>query len=320
MRNGAGHYYFIPSTRKAFHCGGKIPRKGFQEIREKMLVSARQGIKSAYSSEEYALIQAVNAQIETSRSYNLAFERLSEWYGIYLPEVRMSNPVTLARLAMVLNVGGIDKEAIAEAIKDPTKTDEVCAKAQSTIGRKMEPEESGAVTAFAKMVISLSESLEELDKYIKSAATRLMPNTVYLTDHMIAAELLGKAGSLERLATMPAGTVQLLGAEKALFKHIKFGSKPPKYGILFKLPEVTNSQREIRGKIARVYATKICIALKADNFSKNFIAEKLKKDLEKSIRTIKEKPITPKKEQPRREFRNSGFQKRGRPQRFRKHD
>ncbi len=287
-----------------------MPGKGFEEVREKMLASAKQGIKSAYSSEEYALIQAVNAQIETSRSYNLAYERLSEWYGIYFPEVRMSNPVTLARLAMVLNVGEKDRKLIEDAIKDSAKAEEVHAMAQSTIGRQMELEESKAVIGFSKMVISLSESLEELDSYIKSAATRLMPNTTYLTDHMIAAELLSKAGSLERLATMPAGTVQLLGAEKALFKHLKYGSKPPKYGILFKLPEVTNAQREIRGKIARAYATKISIGLKADYFSKNFIAKELKKRLDDSIKRMKEKPIKPKKEGQAEGFERRGYRDR----------
>ncbi len=272
-----------------------------------MLASAKQGIKSAYSSEEYALIQAINAQIETSRSYNLTYERLSEWYGIYFPEVRMTNPVTLARLAMALNLGEIDRQAIEEAIKDSAKSDEVHTKAQNTIGRHMESEESKAVIGFSKMVISLSESLEELDTYIKNAATRIMPNTTYLADHMIAAELLARAGSLERLATMPAGTVQLLGAEKALFKHIKFGSRPPKYGILFKLPEVTNAQREIRGKIARMYATKISIGLKADYYSKNFIAKELKEKLNESIKRMKEKPIKPKREMQQRDFERRGF-------------
>ncbi len=286
-----------------------MPKKGFEEIRERMLKSAKQGISEAYKSEEYALMQAVNAQIETSRSYNLAYERLSEWYGIYFPEVRMSNPTTLARLVIALNHKGIDDRAIEEAIKDSAKAEEIYKKAQSTIGRKMDMGESRAIVGFANLAISLGASLEELDLYIKEAATRLMPNTTYLTDHMIAAELLSKAGSLERLATMPAGTVQLLGAEKALFKHIKFGSRPPKYGILFKLPDITNAQREIRGRIARVYATKICIALKADYFSKNFIAEKLKKDLDESIKRIKEKPITPKKEQPRQDFKRRNFGK-----------
>ena len=287
-----------------------MPKKGFEEIRERMLRSAKEGIKSAYQSEEYALMQAVNAYIETNRSYNLAYERLSEWFGIYLPEVRMANPETLARLVMAMK-NGKDRGAIEEAVKEGGKADEVYKKLMSTIGREMQSGEGSAISEFAKLTLSMSESLKGLDSYIKEASTRILPNTTYLTDHMIAAELLGRAGSMERLATMPAGTVQLLGAEKALFKHIKFGSRPPKYGILFKLPEITNAQREIRGRIARVYAAKVCIALKADHFSKNFIAEKLKNDLNESIRRIKEKPINPKKEAPPdRGFERKGFQKR----------
>ncbi len=287
-----------------------MPREGFEEIRERMLKSAKEGIKSAYQSEEYALMQAVNAYIETNRSYNLAYERLSEWFGIYLPEVRMANPETLAKLVMAVKNKGKDKDSIQEAIKESGRAEEVYKKLMSTIGREMQSEEGSAISDFAQMTVRMSESLKGLDSYIKTAATRIMPNTVYLTDHMIAAELLSRAGSMERLATMPAGTVQLLGAEKALFKHIKFGSRPPKYGILFKFPEITNAQREIRGRIARVYATKICIALKADHFSKNFIAEKLKKDLDESIKRIKEKPIKPKKEAPDRGFEKKGFQRR----------
>jgi nucleolar protein 56 len=283
-----------------------LPKKGIEEIRERMLQSAKAGITSAYKSEEYALIQAVNAYMETDKSYNLAYERLSEWYGIYYPEIRISSPESLAKLAIAMSNNGADAGSIERALGNAAKAEEVKKKAESTIGRKMEADEATAVTGFANQVLSTAKALGELDLYINGAAKRVMPNTTYLTDHMIAAELLSRAGSMERLATMPAGTVQLLGAEKALFKHIKFGSRPPKYGILFKLPEVTNAQREIKGRIARAYATKICIALKADYFSKNFIAEGLKKSLSESLKRIKEKPIKPKEEM-RRDF-DRGYQ------------
>ena len=289
-----------------------MPKRNIDELRERMLKSAKEGIRNAYESEEYALMQAINAHIETSRSYNLNFERLSEWYGIYFPEIRMGNPNTLA--ALIIAVGNEQKpskEKIVEAVKDADKAEAIYSKAVETIGRRMNDDETKAIVRFARLSNEMAASLDELDSYIKAAANRLLPNTTYLTEPKIAAELLGRAGSMERLATMPAGTVQLLGAEKALFKHIKFGSRPPKYGVLFKLPEIGTAPREIRGKIARVYATKICIALKADHFSKNFIAEKLKKDLELSIKRIREKPIVPKKEFPRREFRRQDFRKGG---------
>jgi len=268
-----------------------LAKAPFEEMREKMIKKAKEGITSAYSNEETALMQAINAYLETNKSYNLAFERLSEWYGIYFPEIKVASPKALADLAIVLNEkGGISKEKINEIINDDQKSESIYNKARSTIGREMNANEQKALVGFARMSNSLYDTLVALESYIKLASTAIMPNATFLTDEKIAAELLSKAGSLERLATMPASTIQLLGAEKALFKHIKFGSKPPKYGVLFKLAEVSNGPRDRRGRIARVYATKISIALKADYFSKNFIAEKLKEDLERSIKKIKEAP------------------------------
>jgi nucleolar protein 56 len=256
-----------------------------------MIKKAKEDISTSYSNEEFALVQAINAYIETNKSYNLTFERISEWYGIYFPEVKIPNPKTLADLIIVLNSKDqISKEKIDEIINDEGKSESIYQKASSTMGRGMGEREAKAIIGFAKMSNKMNETLLELESYIKETSTELMPNTTYLTDEKIAAELLSKAGSLERLATMPASTIQLLGAEKALFKHIKFGSKPPKYGVLFKLAEISNGPRDKRGRIARAYATKICIGLKADFYTKNFIAEKLKEDLNAVIKKIKESP------------------------------
>jgi len=267
----------------------------FKELREKMIKETKGDIKEAYGNEEYILIQAINAFNETTRSYNLVYERLSEWFGIYFPEVRVSSPAVLAALAGSMCKGEeIDRDAIAKIIDDPDKAESIYNRAKDTMGRKPEGDEKGAVSAFAGLATDMGEGLQGLDSYIKSASNRIMPNVTFLTDDKIAAELLAKAGSLERLATMPASTIQLLGAEKALFKHIKFGSKPPKYGIIFKLPAVTNAQREKKGMVARAYATKICIALKADFFTKKFIADKLKENLDLSLAKITDKEVAPK--------------------------
>jgi nucleolar protein 56 len=268
-----------------------MAKEPFEEMRARMIKKAKEGITSAYSNEEHALMQAINAYLETNKSYNLVFERLSEWYGIYFPEIKMSNPKALADLAIVLNSReGISKESITSIIEDTQKADSIYNKAKVTIGREMSKKEREAVLHFARLSNQMYDTLLGLEAYIKATSTEIMPNTTYLTDEKIAAELLSKAGSLARLASMPASTVQLLGAEKALFKHIKFGSNPPKYGVLFKLAEISNGPRDKRGRIARVYAAKICIALKADYFTKNFIAEKLKSDIENVVQKIKESP------------------------------
>jgi nucleolar protein 56 len=268
-----------------------LAKAPFEEMRERMIKKAKADIKGSYANEEFALVQAINAYLETNKTYNLAFERLSEWYGIYYPEIKVANAKTLTDLAMVLNSRSeISQEKINSIIQDEQKSESIYTKATSSMGREMNLNEMTALIGFAKLANQMFDTLLELETYIKATATELMPNTTYLTDEKIAAELLSKAGSLERLATMPASTIQLLGAEKALFKHIKFGSKPPKYGVLFKLGEISNGPRDKRGRIARAYATKISIGLKADYFTKNFIAKKLKEDLESNIKKIKETP------------------------------
>ncbi|MDE1832935.1 MAG: NOP58 family protein [Candidatus Micrarchaeota archaeon] len=277
----------------------------FRKKREGMLKNVRESIKSEYQNEEHALIQAINAFDETGRSYNLVFERLTEWYGIYFPEVKVPNPKSLAELVAVLNDReNMSREAIQKIINDPDKTESIFNKASASMGRSMNEGERAAILAFARMSSDMNTAMEGLDAYIKATSEKLMPNTTYLTDDKIAAKLLSKAGSLERLAMMPASTIQLLGAEKALFKHIKFGSKPPKYGLLFNMPSISNAPRNARGKIARAYATKISIGLKGDYFTKKFIGEKLKSDLESTIEKIKknvsERPERSRNERPTR--------------------
>lgn len=274
-----------------------VKEGSFEELRERMLASAKAGITEAYSSEEYALIQAINAYLETNKSYNLTYERLTEWFGIYFPEIRINNAKSLADLVLAISKSEPQFEEIKKILNNDAMAKGVFEKLDKTIGRKMNVDEKEALIEFAEGSNNIHKVLAALESYIKIASERLLPNTTYLTDEKIAAELLSKAGSLERLATMPASTVQLLGAEKSLFKHIKFGSKPPKYGILFKLPIVNTAPREIRGRIARVYATKICIGLKADYYTKKFIGKELKANLDEIVQKIKSAPIKPKKPQ-----------------------
>jgi len=140
------------------------------------------------------------------------------------------------------------------------------------------------MSRLAETLLYVISMEEDLNSYLKESTKRLMPNMVYLIDYKIAAEMLSKAGSLTKLAMMPASTIQLLGAEKALFRHIKFGSKPPKYGLLYKINQMSSTRRDERGKLARIYATKLSIASKADAFSKRFIADKLKAEIDKATR------------------------------------
>ena len=279
-----------------------------EDLRKRLIEKAKMGIKEAYSSEEYTLMQAINAYLELTKAYNLINERMEEWSGIYIPDVKIGSPTILANLIIEISSGKIDAEAITKITGNADKGKRVFESLSNNVGRKIESgEEIDVVKSFAEYSLSTQKLIEMLESYIKGASNRLMPNLSYLTDEKMAAEMLSKAGTLERLATFPASTLQLLGAEKALFKHIKYGSRPPKYGILFKLPAVTNAPKQLKGKVARAYAAKLAIALKGDYFSKRFIADQLKADLDKSMKKISETKTKPKK---------PGMEEKGRDERY----
>ncbi|MGI0141991.1 MAG: hypothetical protein ACREBF_05095 [Candidatus Micrarchaeales archaeon] len=245
---------------------------------------AKASLTNAYAGDEHAVMQAINSYLEVEKVRNQIFERLEEWYSIYFPEMRASSPTSLARF--VIGFGGDKKKATIEELRKAIGegAEKLHKQIGDSIGREPGEEEYNTIKTMAESELNLLATENKIDAYLEKSVKKLMPNISYFIDYKVAAELLAKAGSLERLAMMPSSTVQLLGAEKALFKHLKYGTKPPKYGILFKLPQIVSAQKSVKGKLARLYANKISIAAKADAFSHNFIAEKLKADIEKATK------------------------------------
>lgn len=280
-----------------------------EEKRRRLIELAKASVTSAYSTGEHSAIVAINTYNEIERSRNLIHEKLEDWYGIFFPELRLNNPLSYAKF--VIEFGRNKKEATAERLNAMLETaaPDVASKVGKSIGNEPTEEEYLMLKSVAEAELRLAEEEDVLDAFLKERMRVLMPNISYLIDYKVAAELLSKAGSLSKLALMPASTIQLLGAEKALFKHIKFHSKPPKYGVLFKLPQITSARREDRGRIARLYATKITIASKADAFTKNFIAEKLKEQIESTIKryATQNRPAKPERpESQNRRWQGSG--------------
>ncbi|MDE1860505.1 MAG: NOP58 family protein [Candidatus Micrarchaeota archaeon] len=255
-----------------------------EEKRRRLIMLAKASVSQAYSTGEHSVMQAIGSYNESERIRNLLHEKLEEWYGIYFPELKLSNQLSYARFVAEfgMNKKSIEMERLERLLGEASK--DVLSRAGTSIGREPTEKEFEMLRSLANAELQMDELQQGLDRYLDAATKELMPNIVYLIDYKIAAELLAKAGSLTRLANMPAGTIQLLGAEKALFKHIKFHSKPPKYGVLYKLPQINTAPKGDRGRMARVYATKISIAARADAYSKNFIAKKLKEQLDKALK------------------------------------
>jgi nucleolar protein 56 len=133
----------------------------------------------------------------------------------------------------------------------------------------------------------VNDEIKSLEKQIKIEMDKIAPNVSKMTGSLNGARLISLAGGIEKLAIMPASTIQILGAEKALFRYKKEGGKPPKHGVIFQNSSINRAPRKIRGKIARLYASKIAIAAKADAFTKRDISKDLKKDLNIRIKEIK---------------------------------
>ncbi len=114
--------------------------------------------------------------------------------------------------------------------------------------------------------MDLFELRKDIEEHIEEQMKAEAPNTSVILGALVGARILARAGSLRRLATMPASTIQVLGAEKALFRSLKTGANPPKHGILFQHAIVHAAPRWQRGKVARAIAAKAAIAARVDVF------------------------------------------------------
>jgi nucleolar protein 56 len=128
-----------------------------------------------------------------------------------------------------------------------------------------------------------------LENYVDSVMDEVAPNTKTIAGSLLGARLIAIAGGLINLAKLPASTIQVLGAEKALFRSLKTKARPPKHGIIFQHPLIHDAQRWQRGKIARALAGKLSIAARVDAFNGKYAGDELKADLEKRILEIKER-------------------------------
>ncbi len=284
-----------------------------EEKRRRIIGLAKEAVSKAYSTGEHSIAQAINAYNEIEKTRNLLHERIEEWYGIYFPELTIPSAEKYTKF--VLKIGANKKQATEEELREffGDASKDVLARINQSIGAEPESGEFKALSTVANTELELMRTEREIDAYLKESVPKLMPNVSYLVDYKLAAELLSRAGSLSKLAMMPSSTLQLLGAEKALFRHLRSGSKPPKYGVLFKLKEVTEADRRSKGRIARLFATKLSIAARADSISKRFIGKELRESIDKAMAQIKEKEKLPRKPSqwtpgPRRQQRPQGQQ------------
>jgi len=249
---------------------------------EATIALAKMVVKSSVGPDVH-LGQAVRAYSDLVFANNMLSERLREWYGLHFPE--LENVVTGPTYARLISESG-SRDAVLTALD--IKMD--------SIGSEIEQRDLESIRLLAKVLHESQSTRDDIENYIDLRMKEVAPNICAIVGPVIGARLIMHAGSLHRLASMPAGTIQLLGAEKAMFRHLKEGSRPPKHGILFTHPMVRNSPGWQRGAISRALAAKLCLAARADAYSRNDISGLLKAQLEKRILEIrKQHPSPPRK-------------------------
>lgn len=247
-------------------------------------------LREASKSEDMFLIQAINSIEELDETTGKMVERLREWYSIHFPELdRIKNQERYVE--MVTDLGDMDS-IIDSGVLDSDKDSRV--RTDRSVGAPISETDLLMVREFAGSVKSLQKTKKSLTDYVDRRMGEIAPNLKDLAGPSLGAKLIAHVGSIERLSKMPSGTVQVLGAEKALFRHLKTGENPPKHGLIFQHPEVRGAKWWIRGKIARTLALKISLAVRKDVYSGDYDPT-IVESFEKRVEEIKKANPFPKR-------------------------
>jgi len=257
---------------------------------------ARKAVTEAVTKRDIYAVQAVRTVDDLDKTINLFAGRIREWYGLHFPELdrAIDSHDTYARLIQNLgNKNNFTKKGLEKAGLPKVKAKKIAEIAQISMGANISEEDLKWIKSFAEEILNLYRLRENIEEYIDKVMQEIAPNMSSLVGSIISARLISIAGGLNNLAKMPASTLQVLGAEKALFRALKTGSRPPKHGIIFQYALIHQAPKWLRGKIARVLSGKLSIASRLDAFEGEFAGEKLKKDVIEKVNEIKEKYKSP---------------------------
>ena len=234
----------------------KEPRY-YLDFYRKNLELTKEGLKNAVN-EDNLIIQAIANINELDKIANTMSKRLREWYSLYYPE--LSEEIE-------------DHEKYVELVLEQERI-------QGSFGADLSDFDLEEMKLLAGRIISIYALRKQHELYLEKIMIKYCPNLLELAGATIAARLIELGKGLKHLALLPASTVQLLGAEKALFRHLKTGSRSPKYGVIINHPLIQKAPRDKRGKAARMLADKLSLCARLDFFKGEFKALDYRIELE----------------------------------------
>ena len=256
---------------------------------------SKQQIRDVSGKEDLQIIEGINSLDELDKAINILMARINEWYGLHFPElenlVKDSNEY-FKFVSLGLNRSSITEKDLDSFSFSEKKLDAIFSAAQDSKGGEINSKDLSIISILSDNVINLVKVRDKMLNYIGDLMNNVAPNLSAIAGPTIGARLIAKSGGMMKLARLPSSTIQVLGAEKALFRSLKSGSRPPKHGIIFQHDKVHSSPKWQRGKIARSLAAKIAIAVRIDVFrgSKEIDIEH---SLDERYREIQEKYASP---------------------------
>lgn len=254
----------------------------------------RRKIQEASREADKVLIQAIAALDDVNKSLNVFYERIREWFGLHFPELTDSlisnNSLFTALVYNLQDRMNFTREVLEDRFKfRPQLVETILDRREKSMGAELAEPDSIAIRSFAKEIIALENFKTIMETYIESTIEGFAPNLYTLVGSLIGARLIALAGGLKKLSEMPASRIQLLGAERALFRSLKTDATSPKHGVIFQWPQIRGAKSWLRGKISRALAGKLAIAARVDFFKGEFVGGKLKEELLERIADIEKR-------------------------------
>lgn len=231
---------------------------------------SRYKLKFSADKVDTMVVQAVGLLDELDKEINTYAMRVKEWYGWHFPELQAILNENSHYAKLVLKCGmrpNFSKTDLGEILDDETLEAAVKEAAEVSMGTEIAEIDIINIQALAEQVLSMTEYRAQLYEYLKNRMNAIAPNLTVLVGELVGARLISHAGSLMNLAKQPASTVQILGAEKALFRALKTKSDTPKYGLIYHASLVGQAAPKNKGKISRVLAAKCALGIRVDALS-----------------------------------------------------
>lgn len=227
---------------------------------------SRHKLKFSTDKVDTMIIQAISLLDDLDKELNISAMRVKEWYGWHFPEMarivndNMAYARIILSMGMRTNAANADlSEILPEEIEGAIKS-----AAEISMGTEITTEDLENIQALAEQVVGFSDYRSQLSNYLSTRMKAIAPNLTALVGDLIGARLIAHSGSLMNLAKSPASTIQILGAEKALFRALKTKHDTPKYGLIYHSSLIGQATGKNKGKIARVLAAKAALGLRVD--------------------------------------------------------